>query len=106
MITYTSKIRAYFAPLISETGFAGILATVNGQKLISLFCAERPQYSYGKYRNSIHFYNYSFIFSSRLFSTTAFLMFFSSSLAKMKSVSLSLSERMTSELCPCQSFSP
>ena len=37
MITDTRKIRAYFAPLISETTFAGILATVNGQKLISLF---------------------------------------------------------------------
>ena len=39
MITSICEIWAYFAPLISETGFEGILATVNEQKLISLFLA-------------------------------------------------------------------
>ena len=49
MITYTSKIRAYFAPLISETGFAGILATVNGQKLISNIFGKRIEKLRKKY---------------------------------------------------------
>ena len=41
MITNTCEFWAYFAPLISETGFAGILATVNGLILISIFpCAK------------------------------------------------------------------
>ena len=45
MIADAREIRAYFAPQISETTFAGILATVNGRKLISVFYAERlPKY--------------------------------------------------------------
>jgi len=41
MITNICEFWAYFAPLISETGFAGILATVNGLILISIFpCAK------------------------------------------------------------------
>ncbi len=41
MFAVACEIRAYFAPQISETTFAGILATVNGRKLISVFYAER-----------------------------------------------------------------
>ena len=40
MIADAREIRAYFAPSISETTFAGILAAVNGQRLIILSLAE------------------------------------------------------------------
>ena len=36
MIADAREIWAYFAPQISETTFAGILARVNGRKLISI----------------------------------------------------------------------
>ena len=55
MITDTRKIRAYFAPLISETTFAGILATVNGQKLISLFNVGRVSVFYCSTQNQHYF---------------------------------------------------
>ena len=40
-ITWFSFEGEFAAPQISETTFAGILARVNGQKLISVFFAER-----------------------------------------------------------------
>ena len=40
MVADVCKFWAYFAPLISETGFEGTHATVNGRKLIILLRAE------------------------------------------------------------------
>ena len=49
MITDTCEIWAYFAPQISETAFEGILATVNGRKLISNIFGKRIEKLRKKY---------------------------------------------------------